>query len=84
MNGVRSGSVVVSSDGTRVYVTDWVNNTISKLDTGTSTVTQNVNVGNYPGGLAVSPNGSKLYATNSYYDENSYSYNGYVSVTQKI
>ncbi len=38
--------------------------TVSVIDTATNTVTATVNVGNYPYGVAVSPDGKRVYVTN--------------------
>ena len=40
-------------------------NTVSVIDTATNTVTATVNVGSDPVGVAVNPDGTKVYVTNS-------------------
>ena len=64
-------NVVVSPDGTRLYVTSGCYNwgalgTVSVVDTATNTVSDNISLGDYTQlylkGLAISPDGSRLYA----------------------
>jgi YVTN family beta-propeller protein len=55
--------VAVSTDGSKVYVTNRPN-TVSVIDTATNTVTATISVGNGPVGVAVKPDGSKLYVAN--------------------
>ena len=50
--------------GTKVYVANLGSNTVSVIDTATNTVTDTVNVGSYPRGVAVNPDGKKVYVTN--------------------
>ncbi|RPJ72889.1 MAG: YncE family protein, partial [Alphaproteobacteria bacterium] len=59
------------------YITNSGNNTVSVIDTATDTVTATVPVGTNPFGVAVSPDGSKVYVANSGSDP---SYEGTVSV----
>jgi YVTN family beta-propeller protein len=65
--------VAFSPDGTKVYVANSNDNTVSVIDTATNNVTATVPVGNggrghhggnYPYGVAVSPDGTKVYVTN--------------------
>jgi YVTN family beta-propeller protein len=72
--GCSPGGVAVSPDGSRVYATGelLVNiippmalGVVSVIDTATDTVITLVTVGVNPFGVAVSPEGSKVYVTNS-------------------
>jgi YVTN family beta-propeller protein len=47
------------------YITNYVDNTTSVIDIATNNVTATVPVGTGPGGVAVSPDGTKVYVTNS-------------------
>ena len=48
------------------YITNSGNSTVSVIDTATNNVTATVdNIGTNPFGVAVSPDGSKVYAANS-------------------
>jgi len=48
------------------YITNSVSNTVSVIDTSTNTVVGNpIPVGNYPYGVAISPDGTKVYVANS-------------------
>jgi YVTN family beta-propeller protein len=76
--GIMPDGVAVSPDGTKVYVTNWncsydpismspspyINGTVSVIDTATDTVTATVPVGNWPWGIGVSPDGTRIYVTN--------------------
>ena len=55
--------VAVSPDGSSVYVTNQVDNTVSAA-TATNTVTANIPVGKAFAGVAVSPDGSTVCVTN--------------------
>ncbi len=46
------------------YVSNQGNNTVSVINTATSTVTATVNVGNTPSGVCISPDGKKVYVSN--------------------
>jgi YVTN family beta-propeller protein/VCBS repeat-containing protein len=50
--------VAVSPDGTRAYVTNFNDNTVSVIDTATNGVIATVAVVNVPAGVAVSPDGT--------------------------
>ena len=75
VGGLLDG-VAVSPDGTKVYVTNgWYKGddgpyyaldigTVSVIDTATNTITATVGVGSIPSGVAVSPDGTKVYVTN--------------------
>jgi YVTN family beta-propeller protein len=63
--GMEPYGVVVSPDGTRVYVTNSDNASVSVIDTATNTVIGNpIPVGSQPLALAISPNGDRVYVTN--------------------
>ncbi len=51
--------VVVSPDGTKVYVTNQNNNSVSVIDTATNNVIATVGAGSQPWGVAVSPDGKR-------------------------
>ena len=55
--------LLVTHDGTKVYVT-CLSNIISVIDTASDMVTATVEVGNSPRGIAVSPDGTKVYVAN--------------------
>ncbi|HEY5841655.1 MAG TPA: YncE family protein, partial [Mycobacterium sp.] len=55
--------VAVSPDGTRVYVANHGDDTVSVLD-GDGGVVSTVDVGEGPVGVAVSPDGTRVYVTN--------------------
>ncbi len=72
LHGFRTGSaiLVVSPDGSRVYYTDsnccgppHPNGFVRVIDTATYAVTD-IEVGQYPVGIAISPNGARLYVAN--------------------
>ncbi len=48
------------------YITHPWNNTVSVIDTAKDKVTSTVDVGKYPWGVAVVPDGTKVYVTNSH------------------
>jgi YVTN family beta-propeller protein len=50
---------------TKVYVTNQNDNSVSIFDTGGSTVTATVSVGTGPLGVAITPDGTRAYVTNS-------------------
>ena len=56
--------VSVSPDGSKVYVTNCSDNTVSVINTATNTVTATITVGSAPYGVSVSPDGSKVYVAN--------------------
>jgi len=74
--GGRLDGVAVSPDGTKVYVTNgWYKGddgpyyaleigTVSVIDTATNAITATVSVGHLPLGVAVSPDGTKVYVAN--------------------
>ena len=48
----------------KVYVTNAGSNNVSVVDTATNTVTATVPVGDGPGDVAVTPDGTKVYVAN--------------------
>ena len=55
----------MSPDGSKVYVTNNLSNTVSVINTATNTVTATIPVGANPFGVSVSPDGSKVYVANN-------------------
>ncbi|MFF3684430.1 beta-propeller fold lactonase family protein, partial [Streptomyces sp. NPDC002187] len=51
-------------DGTRVYVANGNDATVSVIDTATNTVTTTIPVGSGPTGVAVTPDGTRVYVAN--------------------
>jgi YVTN family beta-propeller protein len=62
--GTLPEGVAVTPDGSKVYVTNEISNTVSVISTATNTVTATIRVGSGPFGVAVSPDGSKVYVAN--------------------
>jgi YVTN family beta-propeller protein/beta propeller repeat protein len=54
--------------GPFAYIANSGDNTVSVIDTATNNVTAIIPVGNYPRGVAVSPDGKKVYVTNFFDD----------------
>ncbi len=54
--------LAVSSDGSRIYVSNYASNTVSVIDTATNKVVSPITVGHGPVGMAV--NGNRLYVAN--------------------
>jgi YVTN family beta-propeller protein len=50
------------------YITNAGSNTVSVIDTATNTITATVPVGSNPNGVAVTPDGTKVYVANSDWD----------------
>jgi len=57
--------VAITPDGTRVYVTNGNDNTVSVVDAASNTVVATVRVGALPFGVAITPDGTRAYVTNS-------------------
>lgn len=62
--GRTPSGVVVSPNGSVVYVTNSGSNTVSVIDAATSAVTATIAVGTRPSAVAVSSNGGRVYVTN--------------------
>lgn len=54
-------AVTANSTGSRVYVSNYVSNTVSVIDTSTNTVTATINTPSGPRSLALNPSGTRLY-----------------------
>ena len=61
--------IVVSPDGSHVYVTSFSSNTVSVINTATYSVVNTIPVGMGPGGMAISPDGNFVYVS-CYYGGN--------------
>jgi YVTN family beta-propeller protein len=48
------------------YITNANSSNVSVIDTATNTVIATISVGTTPGGVAVTPDGSKVYVANGY------------------
>ncbi|MEV7471998.1 IPT/TIG domain-containing protein, partial [Streptomyces kronopolitis] len=59
----RAQGVAFSPDGTRAYVARPQVSTVTVIDTATDTPITDINVGTTPWNVAVTPDGSKVYAT---------------------
>ena len=66
--GSTPWGVAVSPDGSRVYVANYGDSSVSVINTATNTVVTTVSVGSYPWDLAMSPDGSRVYVVNYYAD----------------
>ncbi len=66
-----SFGVAASSDGAHSYVTNYPDNFVAVVDTGTGAVMAVIAVGEWPAGLSVSPDSSHVYVPNS--DDNTVS-----------
>jgi YVTN family beta-propeller protein len=69
--GTGPVAVALNPAGTSAYVVDGGSNQVSVIDTATTTVATAIPLnsfplGGYPSGAAVSPDGGRLYVTNSY------------------
>ncbi len=61
----RDDILFLLNGGTRVYVVNWGDGTVSIIDTATNTVKATLPVGDSPSGVAVTPDGTKVYVANS-------------------
>jgi gliding motility-associated-like protein len=68
----ESTGIEVTPDGTMLYVANYVDNTVSAVNTVTGAVVAVISVGQYPYGIAISPDGSKVYVA--------FTYSNYISV----
>jgi|GEM_PF-5204744 len=57
--------VCFSPDGTKVYVSNYDDNTVSVISTANNTVVATIPVGNAPAGISFSPDGTKAYVANN-------------------
>ena len=55
---------VTGVNGSRAYVSNYSDNTVSVIDTNTNTVIKTISVGSSPRALAASPDGSRVYVAN--------------------
>ena len=53
-------------DGTRAYVSNYVDNTVSVIDTATNTVVATIAVGQTPIGVTITPDGTRTYVANEF------------------
>ena len=58
-----SSTITTTQAQARAYVTDTCNNAVPVIDTDTNKVVATVPVGFRPGGLAITPDGARVYAT---------------------
>jgi YVTN family beta-propeller protein len=56
--------VAVSPDGRKVYVANYLSNSVSVINTATNSVTATLPVGTTPAGVAVTPDSSRVYVAN--------------------
>ena len=63
--GTGPRGVAVSPDGTKAYVTNYADGTVSVINTTTNAVDATITVGDRPIGLAVTPDGTKAYVANN-------------------
>jgi YVTN family beta-propeller protein len=63
--GSNPFGVAVNPAGTRVYVANFIGNTVSVIDTGTSSVVATIPVGSRPNFIVVNPAGTRAYVTNN-------------------
>ena len=63
--GSDPAAVAVSADGSRAYVTNRGENTLSVVDVATNTIISTIAVGPAPSSVALLPNGSRAYVSNS-------------------
>ena len=63
---IVAGWLVATSAGAQpfAYFTNRSDDTVSVIDTATRTIVGTVAVGDFPGGVAVAPDGSRVYVTN--------------------
>ena len=59
-----TGDLVLTADGTRLYVVDQMNFRVVAVDTVTRAIVDVIPVGRYPFGLCLSPDGATLYVAN--------------------
>lgn len=71
----NASDISVSPDGTKAYVTNGGESSVSVVDTASNAITGSFNAGFYPSPAAFSPDGTKAYVPNTDND-----YRGYMSV----
>ncbi len=59
-----SGDLLLTPDGSRVYVVDQMNFRVVGIDTSTREIVDVIPVGRYPFGICCTPDGNKLYVAN--------------------
>jgi uncharacterized repeat protein (TIGR02543 family) len=64
--GIDQWAVAAHPDSSKVYVTDYDDNTVAVIDTASQTISQTISVGDGPGGIAVHPDGTKVYVANDW------------------
>ena len=57
--------LVVTPNGNYVYITNYLDNSVSVIQTSDNTVINTISVGNAPKGIEVTPDGSYIYVANS-------------------
>jgi YVTN family beta-propeller protein len=55
--------VAITPDGTRAYVANAFDHTVSVIDTSTNPVITTIPVGAFPDGVAITPDGTRAYVT---------------------
>jgi YVTN family beta-propeller protein len=63
-DAVKPVGVIVSPDGSRIYVANGRANTVSVIDAATLQIVTTVAVGQRVWGIALTPDGKRLYAAN--------------------
>ena len=65
---VYGWGITVSKDGSRVYFGNWADSIVRVINTSTNSVIASIHLGsNFQNGLAISPDGSKVYAVSGFY-----------------
>ncbi|MDV6036067.1 YncE family protein [Bacillus sp. SM-B1] len=62
--GDQPRGIAITPDGSRVYVTNELDHTVSVINTLTNTEILQIPVGNRPIRVAITPDGSRAYVTN--------------------
>jgi gliding motility-associated-like protein len=60
----QPGGIAINADGSKLYVTNPLDGTVSVIDIATKTITATINVNSQPQGILVSPDGARIYVTN--------------------
>jgi gliding motility-associated-like protein len=63
LSGQPAG-IAINADGSKLYVTNSLDATVSVIDIATKTITATINVNSKPQGILISPDGARLYVTN--------------------